>query len=131
MEYSALDLQKIAVSTDYIAIYDEALVIRTWNHAAALKFSIAPVDAIGHTLSEYIEGIEEDYRIIATRKSVTTGKSFYFPSVTFQYTTGMYSHLILPLNADGKITQVMSVMREHAIDSAPHSKMDLLIPLLK
>jgi PAS domain-containing protein len=130
IQYSSVDLTKLANSSDYVSIYDKDLIIREWNNAAALRFNISRPDAIGARVMDFIDNAEDDYRVVCYKECVELDKTFFFPSVSFLYTTGIYTQVIIPLKTNAATMHVLTVMREHALDET-YTKDDLLLPLLK
>jgi PAS domain-containing protein len=130
IQYSAVDLTKLANSSDYISIYDKELIIREWNDAAALRFNISRPDAIGARVIDFIDDAEDDYRVVCYKECVEMDKTFFFPSVSFLYTSGIYTQVIIPLKTNTTTTHVLTVMREHTLDEA-YTQDELLLPLLK
>jgi PAS domain-containing protein len=130
IQYHSIDLNKVRNSTDYIVIFDKQLVIQEWNEAAATRFFVHRSDAIGKKMDELIDESDEDYRVQCYKESAELGKEFFFPSVSFLFTTGFYSQLILPLTVDSNVSYVVSIMREHTPDVS-FERNHLLFPLLK
>jgi PAS domain-containing protein len=127
--YTSLHFTAIAHSSDYILLLDNALVICEINTAASNRFFVSRPDSIGYNLCDFFDDPNNDYRIIAFRQSIAADKTFFFPNVNFLYTTGKYTHLIVPVTQGSKVTHVLSVMREQ-LNGEEYTQEELLLPLL-
>jgi PAS domain-containing protein len=129
VQYTSLNFSAVTDSGDYIILLDTALIVRELNTAAANRFFVSRIDAIGNNLRDFFDDPDDDYRIAAFKECVTEDKTFFFPNVNFLYTTGKYSHLIIPVKQGSVITHVLSIMREQFTDEE-FTQEELLSPLL-
>lgn len=129
-----LDEEKINISRDMISTYDKDLIITGWNPACEKRYGIPVTSALNQTLPDIFPEfhLEKDYRLNCLSDAVQQGKSFYFPHLPYQYSSGYYYQVIIPLkSADSSIVGVMNIVRDSAEVKGKITKRDLLVPIIK
>jgi len=132
MLYDLLDINKLNGSEDCISIYNQQLVIMKWNPACEKAFRIEASKAVRSNLLDLFPQVKNDYRITCLRDSATSGKSFFFTSMPYEFSDGFYSQLILPMRDNSRaIWGTINIIHHHQTAAERYSRSDLLNPLLK